>query len=184
MLWLSHVCLSGFSHVQTPYCGDGTSRDGTRRAAPAEELSPTALGSAAWPLLVSYGKSAARAAVIWLWRASSHQLPPTLNTSPDAAAPKQQPRHASAAHPPVLLWRPLAMLQTHNTSFAVPAGSFYPRTNFFYQGRYPSESAGSGDVFVLGQHKTHSSFPFQCTPPAAAFMPSKLQYNIQCTIEK
>lgn len=58
----THVCLSGFSHVQTPYC-----RDGTSRAALPVELSPTAPGiMSCMTLLGCPQQKGCRAAVIWL----------------------------------------------------------------------------------------------------------------------
>lgn len=76
----THDCTSGFSHVQTPNC-----RDGTSRTTPAREFSPTPppprapLGSAAQHPSVVCSKGSARDAVIWLLGASPHVASPTLH---------------------------------------------------------------------------------------------------------
>lgn len=76
----THDCTSGFSHVQTPNC-----RDGTSRATPAGEFSPTPLppcaplGSAARHPSVVCSKGSARDAVIWLLGASPQVASPTLH---------------------------------------------------------------------------------------------------------
>lgn len=100
----NHDCSSGFSHIQTPNCRDGTSK-ATLAGEPGSSAPPPRRPVLPWDQLPDTPRLPTAKGLPELLSSGSyvllrkwHHLPPTLNTSSDAEALRWWPRRTSAVH--------------------------------------------------------------------------------------